>query len=141
MVRARSKKTGGYERLLAEARRQGLSSRTPWRHRQKRRAAQRKLTPAEKLARRKKRQDDNEQYRTMINDIQQIILEKAEAVREVTGKHSVNHIIQDVLQTYKMNGNQRKAGLFNAFVSLEMERINSGEFHLMFFTSVHNSLL
>ncbi|KAJ3804748.1 hypothetical protein F5876DRAFT_52955 [Lentinula aff. lateritia] len=124
MVRVRTKKTQGYERLLAAARNQSRSNRKPWRHRSKRRASTMKLSMAEKLARQKMRAEEKELYRGLIEEVQQLVRDKAVEIRERTGKYTAQYILDDIYQTPRLSAGRKKAGPFRAYVSLEMERIN-----------------
>lgn len=116
---------GGFERLLSAAKITGQSARRPWRHRMQRKI--KKLTYAEKKARKDRRIQEKQSYREAIVEIQELIQERATAIRETLGKYTVQHIIDDIYQTHRRKQGKKKAGMFNAFVSLEMERINAGE--------------
>lgn len=123
---ARTKTTkNGFERLLSASKTIGQSARRPWRHRMQRKI--KKLTYAEKNTRKERRLQEKQQYRDAIIEIQELIQEKAISIRETLGKYTVQHIIDDVYQTHRRKQSKRKAGMFNAFVSLEMEHINSGK--------------
>ncbi|KAF9064133.1 hypothetical protein BDP27DRAFT_1426158 [Rhodocollybia butyracea] len=125
MAQGQTKTTSrGYDRLLAAAQVQGLSQQKPWWYRVKRRAAALKLTSVEKAARRKRRNEQKELYRTLIQEVQGLVQEKASEICEQIGKHSVRHIMDNIFQVPRLNAKKKKAVRFNAFVSLEMERIN-----------------
>lgn len=95
-----------------------------------------KLTYAEKKARKQRRLEEKQSYQEAISEIQELIREKAVTIRETLGKHSIQHIIDDVYQTHRRKQGKKKAGMFNAFVSMEMERINAGE-HISYPDVVH----
>ncbi|KAF9058381.1 hypothetical protein BDP27DRAFT_1432875 [Rhodocollybia butyracea] len=108
MARGRTKTTSrGYDRFLQQHEFKACRNESHGGNRVKRRAAALKLTSVEKAARRKRQNEEKELYRTLIQEVQGLVQEKASEIRERIGKHS-----------------KKKAGRFNAFVSLEMERIN-----------------
>ncbi len=118
----RTKMTRGFERLLTATRRQGLAKK-PWRYRNQR--AVKKLTYDQRKKRREKREEDLALYQSKISEVHQLIVDKATEIRELIGTHSLQYIIDDIYQMNRLKSNSKKVGPFNAFVSLEMEKINA----------------
>ncbi|KAF9067578.1 hypothetical protein BDP27DRAFT_1364781 [Rhodocollybia butyracea] len=63
---------------------------------------------SEKAAWKKRRSDEKELYRSLIQDVQGLVQEKALEIHEQTGKYSVWHIIDDIFQMYWLNANKKK---------------------------------
>ncbi|KAJ3831296.1 hypothetical protein F5878DRAFT_549720 [Lentinula raphanica] len=123
-----AKKGQALERFLSEARAEG-QSRRPWRYRVKPRNVK-KLTNQEKLARKQRRSDEKSLYTEKILAVQAMIFDEATKIREECGKYTVKQIVDDIYQTHRLKIRAKRSGMWNAFTSLEMAKINEGKQNL-----------
>ncbi|KAJ3725501.1 hypothetical protein C8R42DRAFT_575693 [Lentinula raphanica] len=123
-----AKKGQALERFLSEARAEG-QSRRPWRYRVKPRNVK-KLTNQEKLARKQRCSDEKSLYTEKILAVQAMIFDEATKIREECGKYTVKQIVDDIYQTHRLKIRAKRSGMWNAFTSLEMAKINEGKQNL-----------
>ncbi|KAK7435758.1 hypothetical protein VKT23_019455 [Stygiomarasmius scandens] len=112
-----------FKRMLHAAHKQGMSSRKPWRHHMKRMPI--KLTNVEKLARKQVRRREKEALQAHVNDASEWLVSKAKTMAEELGKHNYLYYLDVLMQSYCLKQKRWKLGPFQAFVSMEMKRINA----------------
>lgn len=124
----------GFERFLSASRK--LSShktRTPWRTRTKRISI--KLTPAQKALKKAQRLEAKETYHDALLNAQTEVQQLADGLRERFGKHSSQYYLEEIVQISRLQKKRKVTGAWNAYVSMEVKRINSGTSIYYIFTT------
>ncbi|KAF8066019.1 hypothetical protein FPV67DRAFT_1418617 [Lyophyllum atratum] len=97
--------------------------RTPWRTRTARAII--KLTPAQKAAQKARRQEQKQTYQEALQEKHADLLKHAEDLHRRFGKHSVDYYMQEIMQVSRLQKKKKSSGSWNAYVSLEVKRMNS----------------
>lgn len=99
--------------------------RQPWRHRAKRRALRR--TSTEKQALKAKRREKKEAYSKALEEARAAMWEQAALMRERFGSHTLEYYVREIMQDARLNKTRRAPSRWNAFLSLEVQRLNQGQ--------------
>lgn len=85
-----------------------------------------KLTSAEKKARREKAQLERGAYKVAMDEILELIHQKAEFLHAKFGGHSVQWYKLDIMQRARLNGAKRAPSRWNAYVKMEVQKLSGG---------------
>ncbi|KAI1793198.1 hypothetical protein LXA43DRAFT_1060201 [Ganoderma leucocontextum] len=108
---------------VAKERREKAKTRTPWRHRKK---AQYKLTNIQKAQRKVANLDRKETLNQLLQDARDRVMEMAGEMQKRFPRHSEKYYFRLIMQDSRLNAKSRNPSRWNAFLSQEMERRNSG---------------
>ncbi|RDB30730.1 hypothetical protein Hypma_005885 [Hypsizygus marmoreus] len=120
---AKSKGKTPFQCLLSASRKKSTHLlRSPWRTRTRRVTF--KLTPAEKAVKKARRLEEKNTYREALRDAHDQVFSLAEGLRSCFQKHSTDYYLEEIMQGSRLKKNHKNAGSWNAFVSMEVKRIN-----------------
>ncbi|KAG6875478.1 hypothetical protein C0993_009034, partial [Termitomyces sp. T159_Od127] len=97
--------------------------RKPWRTRSQR--VIQSLTSQQKAQRKQERMEAKVTYKQALREAQDQVRMLAKSLQAQSQKHSVEHYYEEIMQTSRMQKNRKKAGSWNAFVSMETQRMNA----------------
>jgi hypothetical protein len=127
-----SKKTGYLQRLRDKSRNFITSkSRKPTSRKRRSRIVS---TPAEKAATAAKRRAERESLKTDLQEIRQLILDKATELSHNYPGHNANYYFEQILQLGRISRAKRtKVSLWNAFLALQTKEIRGATCLLILF--------
>ena len=64
------------------------------------------------------------------------VVEPATKLQQLNKKHSIDYYLRLLMQQSRLDAKTRQPSRWNAFLSLEMERLNAGKYHAFFFPCV-----
>ncbi|KAK7441181.1 hypothetical protein VKT23_016662 [Stygiomarasmius scandens] len=120
---AKAKTSKKFELMLAAARKKSSQTRRPWCHHIQRLRI--KITALEKRRRKEARQELKQEYMVALQEAFKVVIEQATALQERFGKHDVQWYLDELMQTHRLKQTKKKLSAFQAFVSIEVKRINS----------------
>ncbi|KAG6858662.1 hypothetical protein C0995_014905, partial [Termitomyces sp. Mi166 len=86
---------------------------------------QRSLTNQEKVQQKQEQTKAKATYQQALQEAQNQVRMLAEGLRAQFQKHSVEHYYEEIMQTAHLQKNCKKAGSWNAYVSMETQQMNA----------------
>ncbi len=116
----------GLQRLVRQTQTR-LRTRAPHRYRKK----MLHLTNIQKAQRKLLRADRKEQVDRFVEDAHSKLWEMCEAMHALNPRHSAQYYFRLVMQASRLKSGTRSTSAWHAFVSLESEKANAGEYYCM----------
>ncbi len=84
-----------------------------------------KLTPTERAAKKTAKDAVKKDYHAALREAQETIRALARQLHERFGGHTVDYYMEEIMQQSRLKGEKKAPSLWNAFVALEVERLNA----------------
>ena len=96
------------------------------------------LSAADKAALRNKRDEVRSRDADFVASTRDLLWERATAHAQKYGKHGPEYWFRYILHHTKLRVSKKKPSAWNAFVSLEVKRMNAGTYSIIFFSDALN---